>query len=235
MDSRSAKTVAAVGLLYPLLTVVGFVAFPKPPGGDVSAAHDPDWLATNTNAVIAQSYVRALAAIGFIALTAAIAHTARRATLSPSLTGLITAGGATCGALLLAAQTTTLAAALASRDHLPSGVIRPFDNVNAALLAMSSLPAVLLFAGAGVMFWQRVKTPRWLAVLTLAGVPLSLVDALSYEGGPLAAVGILGLAFFLVWSLSAAVYLSWHHVPNDPTVSSTVRDEPAMVVPSAHS
>lgn len=40
------------------------------------------------------------------------------------------------------------------------------------------------------------------------GVPLALLDAASYDGGPLAAVGIMGLAYFLVWSLSTAAYLA---------------------------
>ena len=42
----------------------------------------------------------------------------------------------------------------------------------------------------------------------VGGRPLALLDAASYHGGPLAAVGIIGLAYFLVWSLSTATHLA---------------------------
>lgn len=202
MTAPIARTVAALGLLYPLLNLVGFAAFPKPPGGDVSAAHDPQWLSGHINAVIAQSYVRAFAALGFIALSVAVAHAAGRSKI------LIASGGVTCGAVLLAAQASTLAAAFAAHDHLAAASIRPLDSVNAALLSLSSLPAVLLFAAAGALFWQRRTVPRWLAGLTLAGAPLALLDAVGYDGGPLGGISILSLAFFLLWSLATAAYLT---------------------------
>lgn len=43
--------------------------------------------------------------------------------------------------------------------------------------------------------------PRWLTGLTLLGVPFTLLDTLSYDSGPLESIGILGLVFFLAWSL----------------------------------
>ena len=204
----SDRIVAACGLFYPVLTVIGFAAFPAPPGGDVSAAHDPQWLAAHTGSVIAQSYVRAIAAIGFMIVAIALARfIGHRNPSGRSAVGAITVGGATCGAMLLAAQAVAFAAALAARDNLEPSVIRALDHVNAALLDMSSLPAVLMFAAAGVALLHQ-SAPRWLSTLTLLGAPLGLVDALSYDGGPFAAVGILGLAYFLVWTLISSTYLS---------------------------
>lgn len=205
---RTERTLAATGLLYPVLTVAGFIAFPKPPGGDVSAAHNPAWLALHTDAVIAQSYVRALAAVAFIALSVALA---RAATVRPepsSITRLIVAGGTACGIFLLLSQAVTLSAALAAHDHLSPSVIRGFDSLNQGALSLSSLPAVLLFAAAGTAFLRDASAPHWLTTFTLAGVPLALLDAASYEDGPLAAVGIIGLAYFLIWSLTTAAYLT---------------------------
>jgi len=206
--ARTERILAAAGLLYPVLSVVGFAAFPQPPGGDVSAAHDPQWLIAHTGTVIGQSYIRALAALAFLVLAVAVARAVTPTAKSPSLPRLIVAGGAGCSILLLLAQATTLSAALATRDHLSPSVIPVFDSLNQGFLSLSSLPAVLLFAAAGAAFLHHASAPRWLTVLTLVGVPLALLDAASYDGGPLAAVGIMGLAYFLVWSLSTAAYLA---------------------------
>jgi hypothetical protein len=50
--------------------------------------------------------------------------------------------------------------------------------------------------------------PRWLAVVSLLGVPLAIADAASYDGGPLEALGLVGLAWFLLWSLVTGVLLA---------------------------
>lgn len=217
MSFRTSSALAAAGLLYPVLTVAAFAVFPEPPGGDVSAAHDPAWLAAHTGSAIAQSYVRAVAAIGFIALSVAVA---RRLGGGRGLSQLAVAGGAACGCFLLASQAAVLAACLASRAHLDAATVRPFDVLNEALLSLSSLPAVLLFAAAAVGLHQAADAPRWLVVLTAVGAPLALLDALSYDDGPLAALGLIGLAYFLVWSLATAATLLRHstgtgagHVP----------------------
>ena len=42
---------------------------------------------------------------------------------------------------------------------------------------------------------------RALTGLTLLGVPFAVLDALSYDSGPLESISILGLVFFLAWSL----------------------------------
>lgn len=205
-EHRTARrTLAIGGLGYPVLTLVGFAAFPEPPGGDVSAAHDPAWLANHTGSVIAQSYVRALAAIGFVLLAVALGHVVER--LSATAARLVQLGGVGCGLLLLSSQATMLAAAESSRAGVDGSVIRVLDGLQAGLLDLSSLPAVLLFAGAGTALLRFGALPRWFAVVTVLGVPLALVDALSYSGGPLDAVGPLGLVYFLLWSVTAGVVL----------------------------
>ena len=84
------------------------------------------------------------------------------------------------------------------------------DGVNEALLGVSTLPAILLFAAAGLA-WRSSGSgdvAAWFALLTLIGVPLSVLDALSYRGGPLAAVGLIGLLYFLLWSLLGGLLLA---------------------------
>ncbi len=221
-SSGTDRILAGCGLAYPLLMVVGFVAFPEPPGGDVSAAHDPGWLAAHTGSVIAQSYVRAVAAIAFIVLAVATGRAVNRALRGSGLAALATAGGMSCGLLLLTAQTSTLAAALASRDHVAAGTIPILDGLDQSLLSFSSLPAILLFAAAGIAWHRSATVPGWLAVLTLAGVPLALIDALGYPGGALAGVSLIGLAYFLIWSLAAAACLARVSSPTQKSDTATV-------------
>lgn len=56
-------------------------------------------------------------------------------------------------------------------------------------------------------FLAHAAVPRWLAWLTLAGVLFALLDAVSSSGSPLEPVEILGLAYFLVWSLATGATL----------------------------
>lgn len=209
---RTDRTLAATALAYPVLTVIAFAAFPEPPGGDVSPAHDPAWLAAHTGAVIAQSYVRAVGALGFLALAVALSRRGRGAPARLTLLG----GGAT-GALLLVAQAPVLAAALGARQGVAHGVLRVADPLNAALLDLSSVPAVLLFGGAALALLALPDGPRWLAWLSAVGVPLGLLDAASYHGGPLEAVGLAGLAYFLLWSLLVGAWLLRTPAPTQAT------------------
>jgi hypothetical protein len=200
------------GAAYTALLVVAAAAFPAPPGGDVSPAADPSWLAEHTGAAIAQSYVRALAAVAFLALTAAVVTAIRRALPRESPLGHVAVvGGTLTGGLMLAAQGTALAAALHVDAGGEAAVTRALGALQSGLLDVSALPAVLLFGAVGVAGLRSGLVARWLAWLSLAGVPFALVDAGSYDGGPLESVGLLGLAYFLAWSLLMGVRLSITH------------------------
>ena len=202
------RLVALSGPTYAVLMVIAASAFPMAPGGDVSPASDPGWLAAHTDAVIVQSYVRALAALALVAFAVAVAAACRRALPAASpLPALALAGGALTGGLLLLGQGVSLAAAL-SVHGTSSGTTRALGAVQNGFLDMSSLPAVLLFAAAGLTALRTGLLPRWLTVLTLLGVPLALADAASYDGGPLESVGLAGLVFFLGWSLVTGVRLA---------------------------
>jgi hypothetical protein len=188
--------------------VAGAAAFPMPPGGDVSAASKPAWLVHHDNSAIAQSYVRAAAALAFVVLAVAVAGRCRSAAREPSrLPALALIGGVLSGALTLLAQTVGLAAALYARDHGAAGTTRALGALQDAFLDLSSLPAVLMFAAVGVVALRTGMLPRWLSAITLAGAPVALIDCLSYDGGPFQAVGLLGLLYFLAWALITGVRL----------------------------
>lgn len=198
------------GVAYTALLVVAAAAFPAPPGGDASPAADPAWLAAHSGAVTAQAYVRALAGLAFVVLAVAVARACRRAvgdpgSAAPALAGV---GGVCCGLLLVLAQAPVLAAARLTEDGAPAATVRALAPLSESLLDLSSLPAVLLFGGAGVVALRTGLLPRWLGVLSLVGVPVALADAASYDGGPLAAVGLAGLVWFLGWSLLVGVRLA---------------------------
>ena len=92
------------------------------------------------------------------------------------------------------------------------------------LLDASALPALLLFLAVGLTAVRTGLLPRWLGVLSLVGVPVALLDAASYDGGPFEAVGLVGLIFFLAWSLLTSVRLAMA----TPALATRV-PEPAVV------
>jgi hypothetical protein len=214
------------GAAFTTLTVAAAVAFPMPPGGDVSAASKPAWLAVHHNAMIAQSYLRALAAIAFIALAVAAAGACRRALPAPSsIPAAAMIGGAFTGGLLLLSQAVGLAAALFVHAGGSADTTRALGAVQNGFLDLSSLPAVLLFAAVGLTALRTGLLPRWLTVLTLLGVPFALLDAVSYDGGPFEAVGFLGLLYFLGWGLLTGVRL---YLNQRTTPIASTHPEPSM-------
>lgn len=195
------------GAAYAALMVAGAAAFPAAPGGDVTPASHPAWLAAHTNPVIAQSYVRGLAALAFIALAVAVSAAIHRALPGSSLSAAALAGGSLSGTLVLAGQGVAMASALFVHGGGSADATRALGALQSGFLDMSSLPALLVFGSAGLAALRTGMLPRWLAVLSLLGVPFALVDAGSYAGGPLQAVGILGLVYFLAWGLLTGVQL----------------------------
>lgn len=215
------------GAAFTVLMVAAAAAFPMPPGGDVSPASNPAWLAAHHNAVICQSYLRALAALAFIALAAAVAAASRRALPENSpLPAAALAGGVLSGGLTLLAQAVSLAAALFAHDGGAAGSTRALGTLQDGFLDMAAIPAVLLFAATGVAALRTALLPRWLTVVTVLGVPFALLDAGSYDGGPLESIGLLGLAYFLAWSLLVGVRL-WLDGRTATTVDPA---EPALAV-----
>lgn len=205
---RWTRLLAGSGLGFAALTVLGAVAFPMPPGGDVSPASKPLWLAAHQTPTIAQSYVRSLGAIAFILFAVVVADTIRRRldriTVLPPIAVV---GGVLSGSLLLLAQATVLSAALESRGGGTAAVVHTLGSLSDGLLTLSSLPAALLFGATGIAFLRTRAVPSWIAYLTLAGVPFALLDAASYDSGPLEAVGFFGLVYFLVWSAVTSIAL----------------------------
>lgn len=207
-QQRWERLLPLAGVAFTVLMVAGAAAFPMPPGGDVSPASKPAWLAAHHNAVIAQSYLRGLAALAFIALAVAAAGACRRALPERStLPALALVGGAFTGGLLLIAQGVGLAAALYVHADGTATTTRALGTLQDAFLNMSSLPAVLLFAAVGLAAVRTRFLPRWFIAFTLFGVPFALLDSISYDGGPFEPVAILGLVYFLAWGLLAGVRL----------------------------
>jgi hypothetical protein len=196
------------GPAYALLLVVAAAAFPMPPGGYVSAAAHPGWLALHTGPVIAQGLLRMLASVAFGVLAVGAAGACARRSGPGALPTLAVVGGATTAGLMVAAQAAAVAAALFVRDGGGTDATRAIGALQAAFLDASSLPAALLFLAVGVVSVRSALMPRWLGVLTLLGVPVAVVDSASYQGGPLEPVALVGLVYFLAWALLAGVQLT---------------------------
>jgi hypothetical protein len=85
--------------------------------------------------------------------------------------------------------------------------VRALGALQNGFLDLSAIPAVFLFGGFGAAALHSQIIPRWLAVFSIAGVPFAVLDSLSYDGGPFEAIGLLGLLYFLAWSLIAGIRL----------------------------
>ncbi len=206
-QTRTERLLPLAGVAYTGLNVLAAIAFPMPPGGDVAPGREPAWAAAHASSIVAQGYIRAGAGLAFVVLAVAVAAVLRREGASRAAAAAALAGGAATGFLLLLAQAAAIGSALAADDRAGAAVIRSLGYANDSFLTLSSLPAIVLFAAAGVWFMRARLVPAWLAWATLAGVPFALLDALSYDGGPFEAVGILGLAYFLLWSLAIGISL----------------------------
>ena len=77
-----------------------------------------------------------------------------------------------------------VAAALFIHGGGGADTTRALGELQTGFLDMSAVPAVLLFGTAGITAARTGLLPRWLAMVSLAGVPFALVDAASYDGGP---------------------------------------------------
>lgn len=202
------KLLAATGIGYPLLLVLGFAVFPKEPGGDVAAGSHPAWLAHHESAVIVQSYVRSLGALAFILFAVAVADAIRqRVPTGSQLPTLALVGGTLTGLLLLIPQALAIATVTDARNGGTGPTIKALAAIQEGALTVSSLPAIVLFAAAGIAMVKTRLARPWLAYFTLAGVPLALLDSLTYDTGPFEPIGLVGLVYFLVWTLAAALTL----------------------------
>jgi hypothetical protein len=212
------KLLAAAGIGYPLLLVLGFAAFPKEPGGDVSAGSHPAWLLHHESAVIVQSYVRSLGALAFIIFAVAVADAIRqRVSTRSQLPTLALVGGTLTGLLLLLPQALAIATVVDARNGGAGTTLKALASIQEGALTISSLPAIVLFAAAGIAMLKTSLTRPWLAYLTLAGVPLALLDSLTYDTGPFEPIGLVGLVYFLIWTLATALSLLANTNPHTNT------------------
>jgi hypothetical protein len=217
-DMNTSKLLAAVGLGYPLLLVLGFAAFPKEPGGDVSAGSHPAWLAHHESAVIVQSYIRSIGALAFILFAVAVADAVRQRVSSRSqLPTVALVGGTLTGLLLLLPQALAIATVVVVRSGGTAGTMKALAAIQEGTLTISSLPAMALFAAAGIAMLKTRLTHPWLAYFTLAGVPLALLDSLTYDTGPFEPIGLVGLVYFLIWTLATALSLIGSSNPHPST------------------
>lgn len=223
-SERWERYVPLGGVVFAVLMVLSAIAFPMPPGGDAAAAAHPSWLTTHHDAVIAQSYLRGMAAVALLVLIAALAAAVRRVRGSSVMADAVLVAGALEAGLLLLAQGVGLATALLARDGATADTVRALAPLQDACLDIAALPGVVVFGAAGLAAIRTKVLPRWLGVLSLVGAPVALTDALSYDGGPLASIGLLGLLYSIGWALLVGVRLPLQPVVDDNTLQLPDQD-----------
>jgi anti-sigma regulatory factor (Ser/Thr protein kinase) len=108
-------------------------------------------------------------------------------------------------------------------SSLLSGGLRGDPEPHQTKLIRIETAARPALAAAGAAFLRERLVPSWLAYLTLGGVPLGLLDALSFGGSPFEPIGLLGLFYFLFWSLATGTSLLFR-----PSVSMRPTEQPAV-------
>jgi hypothetical protein len=209
-DDRYVEYGAATGILFVVLSIVGFaVVIPTPPDLNAPAQDWSSYFLAHHDAVRAGIVVLAVAMFGFIWFLGTLTSVLRIATGTPRLPSIAFAGG-----ILGAASLMVGLGAEAVAAYRPQGVdpliTRALNDIF-VLVGVAAIPAfAALFAATAVVILRTGAFPAWLGWLlaVAAAVQPLTFGALFTKSGAFAGDGALGLFVPLIISLVAIFALS---------------------------
>jgi hypothetical protein len=209
-DDRYVEYGAATGIVFVLLSIVGFIILPKAPNLDAPSQEWASYFLGHHNGVRASMVLLTIAIFFFIWFLGTLTSVLRIATGTPRLPSIAFAGGILGAATLLVGIAAEGVAA-----YRPQGVDPLFTRAMNDLFVLLAVPAIpafaALFAATAVVILRTGAFPAWLGwllVIAAAVQPLTF-GALFTKHGAFAGDGELALfvplivAFVAIFALSA--------------------------------
>jgi hypothetical protein len=209
-EDRYVEYGAATGIVFVILTIVGFIVFPTPPDLNSPAQEWASYFLGHHDGVRAAIVLLTVAMFFFIWFLGTLTSVLRIATGTPRLPSIAFAGGILGAACLLIGLSAEGVAAFRPQGVDPL-ITRAMNDIF-VMVGVAAIPAfVAFFAATAVVILRTGAFPSWLGwLLVIAAVvqPLTF-GALFTKSGAFAGDGALGLfvplivAFVAIFALSA--------------------------------
>jgi hypothetical protein len=209
-DDRYVEYGAATGIVFVVLSLVGFIVFPTPPDLNSPAQDWASYFLGHHDGVRASIVLLAVAMFFFIWFLGTLTSVLRIATGTPRLPSIAFAGGILGAACLLVGLSAEAVAAFRPQGVDPL-ITRAMNDIF-VMVGVAAIPAfVAFFAATAVVILRTGAFPAWvgwLLVIAAAVQPLTF-GALFTKSGAFAGDGALGffvpliVAFVAIFALSA--------------------------------
>lgn len=212
-DDRYVEYGAATGIIFVILTLIGFVAIiPNPPDLNAPSQEWASYFLSHHSAIRAGVVVLAVAFFFYIWFLGTLTSVLRIASGTPRLPSIALIGGVIGGTLLLVGLSAEAVAAFRPQGVDPV-ITRALDDIF-VLVGVAAIPAfTAFFAATAIVLLRSGAFPAWLGWLTAIAAlvqPLTF-GALFTKSGAFAGDGALGLfvplvvTFVTFFALSALI------------------------------
>jgi hypothetical protein len=209
-EDRYVEYGAATGIVFVVLSLVGFIVFPTPPDLNSPAQDWASYFLGHHDGVRASIVLLAVAMFFFIWFLGTLTSVLRIATGTPRLPSIAFAGGILGAACLLVGLSAEAVAAFRPQGVDPL-ITRAMNDIF-VMVGVAAIPAfVAFFAATAVVILRTGAFPAWvgwLLAIAAAVQPLTF-GALFTKSGAFAGDGALGffvpliVAFVAIFALSA--------------------------------
>jgi hypothetical protein len=209
-DDRYVEYGAATGIVFVILTIIGFaIVIPTPPDLDAPAQDWSSYFLTHHSAVRAGLVIIAVSVFFLIWFLGTLTSVLRIASGTPRLPSIAFAGGLLGIAALVVGFCSEAVAA-----YRPQGVDETITRALADVFALSGVASIpgftALFAATALVIFRSGAFPAWLGwLLVIAAAVQSLTFGVLFtKTGAFAADGALGLFLPFIVSMVAIFALS---------------------------
>jgi hypothetical protein len=218
-SSRFESFALACGINFVLLFFIAGFMGPESPGASVAASQLADWYAKYRDILLAQVYVRGLAAFSMFIFITGIVGVVRRSESRVNTLSLLAFGGAITFSLvmLISNMANATAAVIAGRGGEP-GAVLALDALGNTMRYLNALSGALMIGAASAALLKARAIPRWVGWLGLLCVPVFLAGAAGFPGSRQEILNLVAFLFLPLWPtlVSILLLLRFRRVINDP-------------------